>query len=58
MIFDLHHTTKLDGSINCRLFVDGRKCGDLVFTAEQFETFVRRFAFIELTHDREEKSDG
>ena len=61
MIFRLYHTTK-GHHIHCRLFAgdtDGAlaKCGDVVFTFEQFEVFVRRFAFIELKHERE-KTDG
>jgi hypothetical protein len=55
MIFRLYHETR-GGHVHCRLFAGQHegalgKCGDLVFRSEEFATFVKRFAFIELREE-------
>ena len=56
MIFRLYHETR-GGHVHCRRFAgkhDGAlgKCGNLTMKVDEFEAFVRRFAFIELRHER------
>jgi hypothetical protein len=55
MIFRLYHETR-GGHVHCRLFAGLHesalgKCGDLVFRSEEFATFVKRFAFIDLRRE-------